>query len=182
MGDCRTMKGSLVSGWSKTRNATHPIQISPFWGSASLLWLPYRFIYSATPTDLAETERHLLRPAWDNKAAILQTPHLTEESWDTCWDPKTCTESHRGQTWDIPTTDELSCQSQMAIQLGGSYMIVRKTWCLCRWIKCCLKPMLIALGTVHPMEQLFDSMNPCLPNPHPQTSLPLWIVLPLQDV
>ena len=106
-------------------------------------------------------QHHLLRPT-GNKAAFLQTHHLTENSLGTCGDPETCAEPHRAETWDLPTTDELFWQSQMTIELRRSYMIVRKTWYLSRIIKCCIKPQ-----TLLPMERLIDSMIPCLPNPHP---------------
>lgn len=43
-------------------------------------------------------------------------------------------DSRDPQTWDLPVTDELSWQSQMATELGETYMIARKTWCLARLI------------------------------------------------
>jgi hypothetical protein len=77
------------------------------------------------------------------KSAFLQTPHQTEDSEDTYWDPETHAKLHRGQAWDLPVTEEHFHQSQMATELGGSYTIVRKTWCLSKLIKCCLKLMVI---------------------------------------
>lgn len=63
------------------------------------------------------------------------------------------TAAHRGQTWDLPATVELSCQIQMATKLEEVYMIVRKTCRLYLLIKC-LKPMVLPSQTTKPIKQL----------------------------
>lgn len=128
--------------------AFHSIQTPHCCGSAPLLLFLYRFKSikeeQCLLPEFQQRQHHLLRPA-DNQAAFLQTPHLTEDSQDRCWDPETGAEPHRGQIWYLPATVELLCQSQMATELEGSYMIIRKAWCLSRLIKCCFKTDAITL-------------------------------------
>jgi hypothetical protein len=76
-----------------------------------------------------------------------KTPFLQKFIWKT---PETHTEPYKRQIWDLPATNEHSCQSQMIAELWGSYMIVKKTQCLSRLINCCSKLMLLPLScTTH---------------------------------
>ena len=102
-------------------------------------------VFAPSHTGLSPHSICFHRSIWDSVLSWdLQTTKLPS-SKNLIWlkTPETHEEPHRRQTWDLPATDELSCQSQMAAELGESYMIVRKTQCLSRLINCCSKLMLL---------------------------------------
>lgn len=68
---------------------------------------------------------HLLGPAWGHEPDFVQTYHQTGDFWDM---QKLRSIDDR-QSWVLPATDRISCQSLMATRIGGgggTCMIVRK--------------------------------------------------------